>query len=80
MRVVHTTDLSDYGNDCYIYKSVSLLEAFGMYNIIIAEKVTGWVDVKRIYTQSEITCDEDRAWFLYKKYGGIVEDNRYENN
>ena len=39
MKVISTTDLSGEGNDCYIYKSVSLVEAFSMYTVIEAEKI-----------------------------------------
>jgi hypothetical protein len=72
MRVVHSTDLSDYGNDCYIHKSVSLIEEFGMYNIITAEKIIGWCQRERMYLRSETTCNFERAWFLYKQSGGII--------
>lgn len=74
MKVISTTDLSQAGNDCYIYKSVSLVEAFGMYTIITAEKTVGWFDRNEIYARSDVTCDLERAKFLYKKAGGILED------
>lgn len=74
MKIISTTDLSHEGNDCYIYKSVSLIEEFGMYNIITAEKVVGWSDSKKMYTRADITCDLDRAKYLYKKSGGILEE------
>ena len=38
MKIISTTDLSREGNDCYIYESVSLVEAFGMYTVIVAKK------------------------------------------
>lgn len=72
MKIISTTDLSHEGNDCYIYKSVSLVEAFGMYNILTAEKVVGWYDKKGMYTKSETTCDLDRAKYIYKQEGGIL--------
>ncbi len=78
MKVISTTDLSDSGNDCYIYKSVSLIEAFGMYTVIIAEKTVGWFENKQIYAGSEITCDLDRAKYMYKQAGGILEVNANE--
>lgn len=73
MKVISTTDLSGVGNDCYIYKSVSLIEEFGMYNILTAEKVIGWSEVKRMYLMAENTCDFDRAKFMYKNAGGILK-------
>ena len=74
MRVISTTDLSDYGNDCYIYKSVSLIEAFGMHTVITADKTVGWFDRKTIYCQSDVTSDFEQAKFNYKQAGGILED------
>ena len=71
MKILSTTDLSEYGNDCFIHKSVSLIEAFGMYTVITAEKVTGWFDRKQIYTKAEVTCDLDRAIWMYKQSGGV---------
>ena len=70
MKVLFTTDLSDYGNDCYINSSVSLVECFGMYTVIIAENVTGWAQSHKIFCSSETTCDYDRAKFMYKESGG----------
>lgn len=74
MKVISTTDLSHDGNDCYIYKSVSLIEAFGMYTVITAEKTVGWYYSKQIYTKANITCDLDEAKQMYKLSGGIFED------
>ena len=73
MKIISTTDLSREGNDCYIYESVSLIEAFGMYKVITAEKTVGWFDNKQIYTSSNLTCDFDEAKFMYKKAGGILK-------
>jgi len=74
MKVISTTDLSHEGNDCYIYKSVSLIEDFGMYNILIVEKTVGWFDRKEMYLKNESIFDLDRAKFLYKEAGGILEN------
>lgn len=74
MEIISTTDLSRAGNDCYIYESVSLIEAFGMYKVITAEKTVGWFDSKQIYTSSNLTCDLDEAKFMYKRAGGILEE------
>lgn len=73
MRVISTTDLSRTGNDCYIYESVSLIEAFGMYKVITAEKTVGWFENEQIYTSSNLTCDFDEAKRMYKKAGGILK-------
>lgn len=73
MKVISTTDLSGKGNDCYIYKSVSLVEAFGMYTIIVADKTNGWCTTRKIYCQ-DTTSDLDMAKHMYKQSGGILED------
>lgn len=74
MRVLSTTNLSDYGNDCYINKSVSLVEAFGMYNILTAEKIVGWCSRDNMYLKSDTTCDFEKAKYMYKQSGGIWKD------
>ena len=74
MRVISTTDLSDYGNDCYIHKSVSLVEDFGMYNILTAEKVVGWCEREQMYLKADTTCNFDKAKWMYKQAGGILEE------
>lgn len=76
MRIISTTDLSNYGNDCYIYKSVSLVEEFGMYNILTAEKTVGWFKKEEMYFKSNTTCNFDEAKFMYKEAGGILEDQK----
>ena len=73
MKVIDTTDLSEYGNDCYIFKSVSLVEVFGMYTIVVAEKVVGWYKEEKIYTSSNITFDFDKAKYMYKQHGGTFD-------
>ena len=40
MRTIYTTDLSRYGNDCYIYETISLIEDNGIYNTILTTKVS----------------------------------------
>lgn len=80
MKIISTTDLSDNGNDCYIYKSVSLVEEFGMYNILTAEKVVGWCEREQMYLKSDTTCNFDKAKWMYKQAGGILKEtsnNKY---
>ena len=76
MKIISTTDLSRAGNDCYIYESVSLIEAFGMYTVITADKTVGWFNRQDIYCQSTITSDFEQAKFMYKKAGGILEEGK----
>ena len=70
MKIISTTDLSQEGNDCYIYKSVSLVEAFGMYTVVTAIKCTGHYNSKEMYMQSHPTCDYDQSVYNYMKRGG----------
>lgn len=74
MKVISTTDLSRAGNDCYIYESVSLVEVFGVYTVIVAEKTTGWFEREEITTGSKFVYDLDDAKQMYKEYGGILEE------
>lgn len=73
MNIISTTDKSTYGNDCYIYETVSLVEQFGMYAIITCKKVTGWAKREYIYV-NEVTTDYYKAVDMYKYHGGILED------
>ena len=73
MTVLFTTNIGDYGNDCYIDRSVNLVECFGMYTVVMAEKVSGWCPSYKIYCCSEVTCDYDKAKFMYKEAGGKFE-------
>jgi hypothetical protein len=71
MNIVSTTDLSRGGDDCYIFKTVSLIEEFGMYAVITAEKVVGPQDKQAISCDSKTTCDLQQAKFMYRQAGGI---------
>ena len=54
MRVISTTDLSHEVNGTYVYKSVSLFEEFGMYNIL---------DVKEFISSMELEeTNESECW------------------
>ena len=70
MKIISTTDLSRGGNDCYIYESVSLVEEFEMYAVIICKQVVGWSESEDIYLQGNPTTDIDEAKHIYRKYGG----------
>lgn len=73
MRVISTTDLSRAGNDCYIYETVSLIEQFDMYAIIICRKITGWAEREEVLV-TEVTTDYYKAVDEYKYCGGILEE------
>lgn len=70
MEILHTTDLSREGNDCYIHESVSLIKAFDMYTVVTATKYTGHYNSHDMYMQSHPTFDYDEAVFNYQKRGG----------
>ena len=70
MEIIHTTDLSQERYDGYMYKSVSLIKEFGMYNVITATKLTGHYTAKQMYIQSKVTCDYDQAVCNYQIAGG----------
>jgi hypothetical protein len=67
MNIISSTNLSRYGNDCYIEESVSLVEQFGLYAVIRFYKVSGWSD----YEEATIlitTSDKAEAGKKYKEY------------
>ena len=73
MRIISTTDTSKYGNDCYINETVSLVEQFGVYAIIVCQKITGWYKEEDIFVK-QVTTDYGTAVGMYKDYEGIMED------
>lgn len=73
MRIISTTDISREGNDCYIYESVSLVEQFGIYAVIICQRVTGWAEREGMHVLDS-TTDLDSAKVAYKKYGGVYQE------
>ena len=70
MKIISTTDISRSGNDCYIYESVSLVEAFEMYAVIICKKVSGWRECEEIELKGNTTTDIEEAKQKYWEYGG----------
>jgi hypothetical protein len=67
MNIISSTNLSRYGNDCYIEESVSLVEQFDLYAVIRFYKVSGWSDreeVDVLITTSSRTEAEKK----YKEY------------
>ena len=75
MKIISTTGLSTHGNDNYNYKSVTLIEEFGMYNILTVEKVIGPCgDKEEMYLTGNTTCNFDKAKYMYKQAGGILSE------
>lgn len=73
MKVLAVTTLRERNNDCYIEKSVSLVEVLKMYTVIAVEKSVG-VDDMRIYANPNPTCDLMEALSMYKQDGGYIPD------
>ena len=74
MNILHTTDLSRQGNDCYIEESVSLVEVLGMYSVIVATKIIGlWGDEQISATAPTFSYPKAMRW--YKEKGGIDEND-----
>ena len=70
MKVSSTKDTSRYGNDCYIYETVSMVEQFGMYAIIICQKITGWAEREDIFVAQTAT-DYDTALKMFYDYCNV---------
>lgn len=71
MRVISTTDTSRDGNDCYIYRSVSLVEQFGIYSVIGIQKITGWAEREDVSVLGYFT-DLDTAKYVYRLHEGVL--------
>ena len=70
MKIIATTDTSKYGNDCYINETVTLVEQFGVYAIVICQKITGWYEKEDIFVK-QTTTDYDTAIKMYKDYAEL---------
>ena len=42
MKILKQDNQREYGNDCMIYKSIALIESFGIYIVLKHEETTGW--------------------------------------
>lgn len=71
MRIISTTDLSREGNDCYINESVTLVEQFGIYAVILCRKVSGWCDETVVSTQYTTTSYKAAVKY-YKDCDGVL--------
>lgn len=74
MNILHTTDLSRHGNDCYIEELVILVEALEMYSVIVITKITGWWGDEQISATAP-TFSYSKAMRWYKEKGGIDEND-----
>lgn len=69
MRVVATTDRTIETRDCKVFNNISIIEAFGIYAVIVTEKVTGAVELERV-TVLEKNTDIAKAFNCYNEHGG----------
>lgn len=69
MKTLYTTDLSRSGNDCYFEETVSLIEQFDIYAILVCRKITGWLPEETIYVHQS-TTNLKEALEAYEKLGG----------
>lgn len=67
MNIISSTNLSRYGNDCYIEESVSLVEQFDLYVVIRFYKVSGWSDHEEVDVLIT-TKSQSEAGKKYKEY------------
>ena len=73
MKVIAITDVSRFGNDCYINQTITLIEFCGIYAIIECTNITGWFEDKSINVVYE-TENYDEAIEFYKRNKGILEE------
>lgn len=68
MTVLENYTSTITGNDCVIYKDISLVELNGIYSIISSTKYSGWMGVKidnQIY-------DKEDAKSAKKMYNALI--------
>ena len=66
MRIVERTDISRPGNDCFINESVSIIEEFGIYSILISNRIVGWFDREVMYI-TDTSSDYEKIEAKYKE-------------
>ena len=74
MKTIVTTDLSREGNDCYIYESVSIIEEFGSYAVLVCTKLVGtaFSEGPAEYKTKLCSVNYEEACEAYKNIGGIL--------
>ena len=78
MEILATTDTSHAGNDCYINSSVTLVEQFGVFAVIVMDKTTGWFERSEVNVVCQTSSPHD-AIAAFVKYGGdLSEQERRE--
>lgn len=73
MTIISTTDISKKGSDCYIYNSVTLVEQFNMYAIIVCCRPTGWFSDCRDIRVDSFSDSYEEMVKRYEHLGGKIE-------
>ena len=78
MEVLATTDTSRAGNDCCIHSSVTLVEQFGIFAVVVVDKTTGWFersDMNIVYQ----TESPQKAMNAFEEHGGLLSGQEKRN-
>jgi hypothetical protein len=73
MNIIKTKDTSRHGNDCYIYETVSLVEQFGVFAVIVCEKIVGWSEDEDIRVE-HTTNNSGAALRYFNDFVALRED------
>ena len=73
MKVISTTEASYAENDRCIYESISLVERFGMYAIIVFRKMTGRIEKEQVFVL-KASANYNTAIEEYKDCGGVLSE------
>jgi hypothetical protein len=69
MRVVSTTDRTVETKDCKVFNNISIVEKFGIYAVIVVEKITGIIETEAVRVLLN-TTDIAQAFNCYSEHGG----------
>lgn len=71
MNIISTTNISREGNDCYIERTISLVEFCGLYAVIECTSISGFFESKDILIVLKSENYEEVAAF-YTRNGGVL--------
>lgn len=66
--VLADSNFQDYGNDCMIYKTVTLIQTGSKYTVIIAKSYEGMNGSDDVDIQSMSTVNEDEAKAYFNQH------------
>lgn len=73
MKIISTT-ISHESIDYDVWYSVSLVDIFGLYGVVMAQKTDGECETDDVYMVCGAVDDLELAKYIYKEYGGILEE------